>query len=197
MGQRLVITEEEVSDIKKLYSLLKEEAGGYKFESVFDLPDSNVEQVNGLVKRNPAVRAGTRLVTDNPNQLVYTKKVRLDNTYKKVAKSATLTNTCLDGELEFDMTFLLKDNKAKLIIDNIIFNARRIYVGNSPCSDCFNYGFIGSQPPQQSVGGKLLCDKSIMWNKLVNIITPNMQNFIEEIKNGFANTQGVKDDYDF
>lgn len=198
MGQRLIISEEEKKHISKIYGIIKEQSsGGYKFESVYDLPNSTVEQVSGMVKRNPAIRSGSRLVTDNPNQIVYTKKVRLDTPYKKIAKSATLTNTCLDGELEFDITFLIKENKVKMIIDNIVFNARKLMVGNSPCSDCFNYGFIGAEPNQQSGMGKLMCNRTIMWEKLINIITPNMNIFQDEVKNGFTQTGGVKDDYDF
>ena len=71
MGQRLLVTEQETNDIRKLYNLLlTEESGGLKFEYIYDLPNSTIEQVNGSVKRNPSIRSGTRLVTDNPNQLV-------------------------------------------------------------------------------------------------------------------------------
>ena len=194
MGQKLIISENERRSIRLLY---EQTSGGYKFEMVYDLPETTIEQGNAMIKRNPAIRSGTRLVTDNPNQLVYTKKIRLDGAYKKVAKMNSLPNTCIDGEMEFDITFLMKENKVKIIIDNIVFNARRVYVGNSPCSNCFDYGFIGDQPNPQSVGGKLLCDKSIIWNRLINIITPNMKLFQDEVKNGFTNTGGVKDDYDF
>jgi len=194
-----VIQLTESNLVKVIKKIIKEQtsSGGYEFEMIYDLPNSSIEQINGMVKRNPAIRAGVRLVTDNPNQLVYTKKVRIDGAYKKVAKMNTLPNTCIDGELEFDITFLIKENKVKMIINNMIFNARRIYLGNTPCSDCFNYGFIGSQPNPQSVGGRLMCDKTGIWNRLISIITPNIVTFREEVKNGFTNSEGVKNDYDF
>ncbi len=196
MKKVIRLTESELVDIVK--KVIQEQTNkGYKFEMVYDIPNSNVEQINGMIKRNPAIRSGTRLVTDNPNQLVYTKKVRIDNNYKRASQMANLTNTCIDGELEFDITFLIKDNKVKMIVDNMMFNARRIMVGNQPCQDCFNYGFIGEQPNQQSGLGKLGCDKTVIWNRLIKMITPNMQSFMEEVKTGFTNTAGVKDDFDF
>jgi hypothetical protein len=197
MKKVIRLTESDLVRVIKKVIQEQTSSGGYRFEIVYDLPDSNIEQINGMIKRNPAIRAGVRLVTDNPNQLVFTKKVRVDGAYKKVAKMNSLPNTCLDGELEFDITFLIKENKVKMIIDNMIFNARRINLGNQPCSDCFNYGFIGSEPNPQSVGGRLICDKSVIWNRLISIITPNMKNFQQEVKDGFTNTQGVKDDFDF
>jgi hypothetical protein len=197
MKKVIRLTESDL--VKVIKKIIKEQtsSGGYKFEMVYDLPNSSIEQINGMIKRNPAIRAGVRLVTDNPNQLVYTKSVRIDGAYKKVAKMNSLPNTCIDGELEFDITFLIKENKVKMIIDNMVFNARRIYLGNQPCSDCFNYGFIGDAPNPQSVGGRLLCDKATIWNRLISIITPNMQTLQNEIKTGFTNSEGVKNDYDF
>jgi hypothetical protein len=177
--------------VKRVIS--EQTTGSYSIEKIYDLPGKTIDEINKMIKSNRVVGSGGRVVSDEPNLLSYSKTLRVDNPELKKSQLMPLAFACMKGTYQFDLTFLIKDAKIKMIIDN--FSPKELTNTNAggACPSYYqDFGVVGLNPPSTS---KLSADGAT-WKQMVQIIDGNLLPYFDEIIEGFSGSAGP-DPYDF
>jgi|688.fasta_scaffold828496_1 hypothetical protein len=196
MKKIVKLTESDlVKIVKKI--LVEQTSGVYSVEKVFELPGKTIPEISKMIKNNQVVRSGSRIVSENDNQLVYSTSFRIDNPQIKAAGMAIAVGVCFKGTMKYDLTFLIKEGKVKIIADNFEpTNLTKIIPGtSSPCQSVFNFGVITKDQP--SSGSDKWSGRTNVWNRNVAIINAYIPTHLDNINSGFSQVPGGTDPFDF
>lgn len=189
------------SDLTKIVRkiLVEQSSGVYSVEKVHDMSGKTVPEISQMIKNNQVVRSGARIVSETYNQIVYSTSFRIDNAEIKGATGSMLGGPCMKGVMKYDLTFLIKDGKLKIIADNFEpTNLTRIIPGtSSPCDPVFNCGVIVKNQP--NTGSDKWTGRTNVWNRNVAIINFVMAKHLDNIIAGFSKPSGSggTDPFDF
>ena len=189
------LTESDLTRIVKRIIVESQSTGSYSIEKVHELPNKPVEEIIKMIKSNQIIRSGGRIIRDEPTQLVFSNVLRVDNAELKKSGLMPLAYGCWKGTYDFDITFLVKEAKIKIVIDNFRPNElnKSVPGAGTACSTHYqNFGVVGQTPPTTS---KLSPDGA-SWKQLVQLMEGNLIGYMDEIISSL-DSKNTKDPYDF
>ena len=196
MGKVIRLT--EIDLLKLVKKIVNEQsAGSYSIEKIHEIPNKTVEEINKIIKANPMVRSGSRLVQDTPTMLVYSNTLRVDNPQLKNSQIPIMVGQCYRGTYNYDITFYIKEGKIKIIVDNFSpNNVQKIIAGGggAPCHPILqNFGVVMKDAPSTSA----LSGRLNVWKYMIKIMNGNIPLYLDSVIKGFDQTQLTNDPYNF